>query len=118
PKPRHLNGMIDLAARMLPGVIGRRREAGLGRGEPEPGGVLHLEIEGAGGGDWYIGLDGEAGETGAESGRAVAHVALDGVEFCRLAAGHVQPREAAAGQDGDMDAVHEVLFAAASLSRM
>lgn len=36
----------------------------------------------------------------------------------RLAAGHVQPREAAAGQDGDMDAVHEVLFAAASLSRM
>ncbi|MBT3160932.1 maleylpyruvate isomerase N-terminal domain-containing protein [Streptomyces sp. CHA1] len=118
PKPRHLNGMIDLAARMLPGVIGQRRRAGLGRGAPEPGGVLHLEIEGAGGGDWYIGLDGEAGEAAAESGRAVAHVALDGVEFCRLAAGHVRPREAAAGQDGDMDAVHEVLFAAASLSRM
>lgn len=81
PKPRHLNGMIDLAARMLPGVIGQRRQAGLGRGVPEPGGVLHLEIEGAGGGDWYIGLDGAAGEAATGPGRAVAHVALDGVEF-------------------------------------
>ncbi|KPC90164.1 hypothetical protein ADL27_37240, partial [Streptomyces sp. NRRL F-6602] len=47
-------------------------------------------------------------EAATGSGRAVAHVALDGVEFCRLAAGHVQPREAAAGQDGGMDAGHEV----------
>lgn len=49
---------------------------------------------------------------------AVAHVALDGVEFCRLAAGHVSPEEAAAGQDGDREAIRDVLFAAASLSRM
>lgn len=100
PKPRHLNGMIDLAARMLPGVIGQRRQAGLGRGVPEPGGVLHLEIEGAGGGDWYIGLDGAAGEAATGPGRAVAHVALDGVEFCRLAAGHVQPRRRRPGRTG------------------
>lgn len=48
----------------------------------------------------------------------VAHVALDGVEFCRLAAGHVPPQEAAAGQDGDREAIRDVLYAAASLSRM
>jgi hypothetical protein len=48
----------------------------------------------------------------------VAHVALDGVEFCRLAAGHVVPREAAAGQAGDREAIRDVLYAAASLSRM
>ena len=48
----------------------------------------------------------------------VAHVALDGVEFCRLAAGHVPPEEAAAGQDGDREAIRDVLFAAAALSRM
>ena len=48
----------------------------------------------------------------------VAHVALDGVEFCRLAAGHVPPAEAAAGQRGDREAIRDVLYAAASLSRM
>ncbi|MGW0346882.1 MDMPI N domain containing protein, partial [Streptomyces anthocyanicus] len=50
--------------------------------------------------------------------REVAHVALDGVEFCRLAAGHVPPAEAAAGQAGDREAIRDVLFAAAGLSRM
>ncbi|GAA3302202.1 hypothetical protein GCM10020295_47350 [Streptomyces cinereospinus] len=48
----------------------------------------------------------------------VAHVALDGVEFCRLAAGRVSPDEAAAGQLGDREAIRDVLLAAASLSRM
>jgi hypothetical protein len=48
----------------------------------------------------------------------VAHVVLDGVEFCRLAAGRVLPRDAAAGQVGDREAIRDVLLAAASLSRM
>jgi hypothetical protein len=48
----------------------------------------------------------------------VAHVVLDGVEFCRLAAGHVPPEDAAAGQVGDRAAIREVLLATASLSRM
>lgn len=34
------------------------------------------------------------------------------------AAGHVTPEEAAAGQDGDREAIHDVLYATASLSRM
>ncbi|PZT69250.1 MDMPI N domain containing protein [Streptomyces sp. SW4] len=124
PSPRHLNRMIDLAARMLPGVLAERRRAGLASAGPhrhlvaagEPGRSLRLEIEGSGGGEWFIPLDSPAAVGSAA--HEVAHVALDGVEFCRLAAGHVPPAEAAAGQVGDRDAIRDVLFAAASLSRM
>ncbi|MFI1165849.1 zf-HC2 domain-containing protein [Streptomyces sp. NPDC020801] len=124
PAPGHLHRMIDLAARMLPGVLAARRQAGLAAparsrhlvAAGEPGRSLRLEIEGLGGGEWLIPLDapGAVGSTDHE----VAHVALDGVEFCRLAAGHVAPQEAAAGQLGDREAIRDVLYAAASLSRM
>ncbi len=125
PSGRHLHGMIDLAARMLPVSLAERRRTGLASPPPSgrhlvpagaPGRSLRLEIEGSGGGEWLIPLDSPAalGSTDHE----VAHVALDGVEFCRLAAGHLPPEEAAAGQGGDREAIRDVLFAAASLSRM
>ncbi|MFF0964356.1 zf-HC2 domain-containing protein [Streptomyces sp. NPDC003703] len=125
PAPRHLHEMIDLAARMLPGALATRRRAGLaapartGRhlvAVGAPARSVRLEIEGLGGGEWLVPLDAPGAVGSAE--HQVAHVALDGVEFCRLAAGHVAPREAAAGQDGDPDAVSDVLCAAAALSRM
>ncbi|MGW3666420.1 zf-HC2 domain-containing protein [Streptomyces sp. NPDC005141] len=123
PAPRHLHRMIDLAARMLPVSLAERRRAGLSAPSARhlvtagaPGRSLRLEIEGSGGGEWLIPLDSPGAVGSAE--REVAHVALDGVEFCRLAAGHVSPEEAAAGQDGDREAIRDVLFAAASLSRM
>ncbi|MFE6754493.1 zf-HC2 domain-containing protein [Streptomyces sp. NPDC057684] len=122
PSPRHLNRMIDLAARLLPDSLAGRRRAGLAapaRGlvaAGAPGRTLRLEVEGAGGGEWLISLDSPGAVGSAE--HEVAHVALDGVEFCRLAAGHVTPEEAAAGQDGDREAIHDVLYATASLSRM
>ncbi|WP_107440633.1 zf-HC2 domain-containing protein [Streptomyces sp. SAT1] len=125
PAPRHLHEMIDLAARMLPGALATRRRAGLaapartGRhlvAVGTPARSVRLEIEGLGGGEWLVPLDAPGAVGSAE--HQVAHVALDGVEFCRLAAGHVTPREAAAGQDGDPDAVSDVLCAAAALSRM
>ncbi|MFI1144651.1 maleylpyruvate isomerase N-terminal domain-containing protein [Streptomyces sp. NPDC020780] len=122
PAAAHLHGMIDLAVRLLPATLAGRRRAGLAgpaRGlvtAGSPGRSLHLEVEGRGGGDWYIALDSPAAVGSA--GHAVAQVALDGVEFCRLVAGHVPPEEAAAGQEGDREAVRDVLFAAASLSRL
>jgi hypothetical protein len=124
PSPRHLHRMIDLAARVLPNALAARRQAGLAAPPHhrhlvpagEPGRSLRLEIEGSGGGEWLIPLDSPGAVGSAE--REVAHVALDGVEFCRLAAGHVAPAEAAAGQVGDREAIRDVLFAAASLSRM
>ncbi|MDX2918587.1 MULTISPECIES: zf-HC2 domain-containing protein [Streptomyces] len=122
PSAAHLHRMIDLAARMLPAALAGRRSAGLAPPAKDlvtagaPGRSLHLEIEGHGGGDWYIALDSPAALGAPE--RAVAQVALDGVEFCRLVAGHISPVEAAAGQEGDREAIRDVLCAAASLSRL
>lgn len=122
PAAAHLNGMIDLAARLIPATLAARRRAGLAA---PPGGLvtagapgrsLRLEIEGAGGGDWYIALDSPAAVGSAA--HEVAHIALEGVEFCQLASGHVPPEDAAAGQHGDREAIRDVLFAAASLSRL
>lgn len=124
PSARHLNRMIDLAARLLPKALADRRGGpAASRGQHRhlvaagaPGRSLRLEIEGSGGGEWLIPLDSPATVGSAE--HEVAHIALDGVEFCRLAAGHVSPHEAAVGQLGDKQAIRDVLFAAASLSRM
>ncbi|WP_328399279.1 maleylpyruvate isomerase N-terminal domain-containing protein [Streptomyces sp. NBC_00390] len=122
PSGKHLNRMIDLAARLLPAALAERRRAGLAAPPKQlvtagsPGRSLHLEVEGSGGGNWYIALDSPAAVGSPD--RSVAQVALDGVEFCRLVAGHVSPEEAAAGQDGDREAIRDVLFAAASLSRI
>ncbi|WP_406061021.1 zf-HC2 domain-containing protein [Streptomyces sp. NBC_01077] len=122
PSGAHLHSMIDLAARLLPGALANRRRTGLASparhlvAAGAPGRSLHLEVEGAGGGHWYIALDSPAAIASPE--RAVAQVAMDGVEFCQLVAGHISPEEAAAGQDGDREAIKDVLSAAASLSRL
>lgn len=122
PQPHHLHLLIDLAARQLPEALAERRRSG--RAAPasrlveagQPGRTLLLEIEGSGGGNWRIPLDSPG--AAVSPGEEVAHVALDGMEFCQLAAGHVAPGEAAAGKEGDTQAIEEVLFAAATLSRM
>ncbi|MER7495711.1 zf-HC2 domain-containing protein [Streptomyces pharetrae] len=125
PSGRHLHRMIDLAARLLPEALAERRRSGLAApAEPgrhlveagEPGRTLRLEIEGSGGGEWLIPLDSPAAAPATD--HEVAHVALEGVEFCRLAAGRLAPEDAAAGQDGDREAIKDALLAAASLSRL
>ncbi|GAA3480965.1 maleylpyruvate isomerase N-terminal domain-containing protein [Streptomyces yanii] len=122
PSATHLHRMIDLAARLLPAALAGRRRAGLAAPARHlvtagsPGRSLHLEIEGSGGGNWYIALDSPAALGSPD--HAVAQVAMDGTEFCRLVAGHVSPLDAAAGQEGDREAIRDVLFAAASLSRL
>ncbi|MEV8535675.1 zf-HC2 domain-containing protein [Streptomyces sp. NPDC051211] len=122
PSGANLHRMIDLAARLLPGALAERRRSGLASPARtlvtagSPGRTLHLEIEGSGGGTWDIALDSPAAATSRE--HTVAQIALDGVEFCQLAAGHISPEEAAAGQHGDREAIRDVLFAAASLSRL
>jgi uncharacterized protein (TIGR03083 family) len=122
PAPRHLHRMIDLAARMLPTALAARRRAGLANppaglvAAGAPGRSLYLEVEGAGGGEWFIPLDSPGAEGSKE--HSVAHVALDGVEFCRLTAGHRAPEDLAIGQEGDRGAIQDVLSAAASMSRL
>lgn len=122
PAPRNMNRMIDLAARMLPAVIAGRRRDGLAASAGRladagaPGRSLLLEIEGAGGGTWYLPLDSPGAVASRE--HTVAHVALDGVEFCQLAAGHLEPERIAFGQQGDREVIRDVLYATASLSRL
>ncbi|AXG79533.1 zf-HC2 domain-containing protein [Streptomyces paludis] len=122
PCGAHLREMVDLAARLLPAALAQRRRSGLAGPAKDlvaagaPGRSLHLEVEGPGGGDWYIALDSPAALAVPE--RAVGSVALDAVEFCQLVAGHVPPEDAAAGQEGDREAIRDVLFAAAALSRL
>ncbi|MCQ4080712.1 maleylpyruvate isomerase N-terminal domain-containing protein [Streptomyces sp. RB6PN25] len=122
PAPRHLNRIIDLAARQLPAVLAERRRAGLASSPGwlteagTPGRTLHLEVEGQGGGHWYIPLDSPAAIASPDT--EVAHVALEGIEFCQLAAGHRHPEDLAAGQDGEREAIRDVLCATASMSRM
>ncbi|UED88535.1 zf-HC2 domain-containing protein [Streptomyces profundus] len=125
PLAPHLRLLVDLAARRLPHSIAGRRRAGLARSPARlttagsPGRTLHLEIEGAGGGDWFIPLDSPVAGVNRTAARAsVAHVALDDVVFCQLAAGRVTPEDAASGTEGDPDIVHDVLAAAAAMSRL
>ncbi|MEU7640048.1 zf-HC2 domain-containing protein [Streptomyces sp. NPDC039016] len=122
PAAGHLHLLVDLAARLLPGTLAQRRQAGLAAPAQRlvaagaPGRSLHLEVEGCGGGDWYIALD-SPGAVGSPD-HTVAHIALDSDEFCQLAAGHISPEETAVGQKGEREAIREVLFATAALSRL
>ncbi|MBI0299332.1 zf-HC2 domain-containing protein [Streptomyces sp. PRKS01-29] len=122
PASAHLKAMIDLCARLLPGTLAERRRAGLASPPRRlveagtPGRTLHLQVEGTGGGDWYIPLDSPAATAAPEE--AVATIALDQEAFYLLASGHVPPQEAAAGLSGDTEAIRDVLFATASLSRL
>ncbi|GGO86855.1 maleylpyruvate isomerase N-terminal domain-containing protein [Wenjunlia tyrosinilytica] len=122
PAPEHLKQMIDATASLLPVAVAGRRRQGLAASRAKlveagaPGRSIRLEIEGPGGGDYYVPLDSPAALATAEE--SVAHIALDAVEFCQLTAGHRDPEAIAAGVDGDRDAVRDVLYAAASLSRL
>ncbi|WP_431947666.1 maleylpyruvate isomerase N-terminal domain-containing protein [Actinacidiphila sp. bgisy167] len=122
PAAPHLNRMIDLTARMLPTALAALRQAGLAESPTRlvpagtPGRTLDLHVEGAGGGHWYICLD-SPGAIGTPE-TVVAEIAVDQLDFCQLAAGHVSPDRIAAGREGDSAAIQDVLHATASLSRL
>ncbi|WP_200823230.1 maleylpyruvate isomerase N-terminal domain-containing protein [Actinacidiphila yanglinensis] len=122
PALGHMRQIVGLAADKLPGALAARRRAGLTTSASRlvaagsPGRSLLLEIEGDGGGEWWLPLDSPGAM--ASPDHQVAHVAMDSVEFCQLTAGHVVPERAAAGKNGDRAAIRDVLYAAASLSRL
>ncbi|MGY0020585.1 maleylpyruvate isomerase N-terminal domain-containing protein [Streptomyces sp. cg35] len=122
PVPEHLQTLIGVAVQMLPSILAARRQAGLASPPlpvVEPGASersVRLEIEGESGGEWYLPLDRPDGPAGPDN--CVSHIVLPEVEFCRLAAGHLAPRQAATGQQGDQTAIVELLYAMASMSRL
>lgn len=121
PGPEHLRAMIDFIARMLPLAVAGRRRRGLAVSAARlveagaPGRSIHVQIEGPGGGDWYVAVDSPDAAASAEE--SVAHIVLDGTEFCQLAAGHRDPHELAVGVRGDAAVAQDALFATAALSR-
>ncbi|MFJ4715426.1 zf-HC2 domain-containing protein [Streptomyces sp. NPDC088785] len=122
PVPEHLSTLIGVAVQMLPSVLAARRQAGLAS-PPLPlirpgadGRSVRLEIRGESGGDWYLPIDAPDGPAGPDN--CVGHVVLPEVAFCRLAAGHLSPRELAEQQVGDVVAATEILYAMASMSRL
>lgn len=122
PTGPYLRQLVELAARRLPVSIADRRRAGLasspGRlvAAGEPGRTLHLEVEGDGGGHFYIPLDSPTAVTSRDT--PVAHVALEDHVFCKLAAGRITLEEAAAGADGDQRVIQDMLYATLALSRI
>ncbi|MYT69129.1 MULTISPECIES: zf-HC2 domain-containing protein [unclassified Streptomyces] len=122
PVPEHLRTLIGVAVQMLPAILAARRQAGLASPPlplTQPGASprsVRLEIEGESGGDWYLPLDAADGPAGPDN--CVSHIVLPEVEFCRVAAGHLSPREAATSQQGDATAAVELLYAMASMSRL
>ncbi|WP_431679982.1 MDMPI N domain containing protein [Kitasatospora sp. KL5] len=112
PAPAHLRRLIDLGARILPQLLAARHRAQPAAAAAVPGRALRLVIDGPAAGEWLIPLDG-AGE-GAEP---VAEMALDGLEFCYLAAAHRDPDRIPVGEEGDREAIRQVLHALPLLSR-
>ncbi|WP_051829941.1 MULTISPECIES: zf-HC2 domain-containing protein [Streptomyces] len=129
PAPQHLRQMVELVVRLLPRAL-----AGLRAAQPQPVGApaghgpaarrLRLMVDGPGGGEWLVPLDGgdvTAGATGPESwspgGEPVASMVLDGLELCQLAAAHRDPDRLPVGEHGDRAAIREVLHALPLLSR-
>lgn len=119
PVGAHLHRMIELATKLVPQALAAAEAPDEARPHAGTRRTLRLEIEGPGGGEWRIDVDPKDGAPGPGAPHEdVAQVRLDGVEFCLLAAGHLRPEEAAAGQEGDRAVVRRVLAATASLSRL
>ncbi|GAA2743165.1 sigma factor [Kitasatospora cinereorecta] len=103
PAAPHLRQLIGLGARMIPLVLDGAR----------PGGrrMLKLMIEGPAAGEWLVPLDGDP------DGVPVAELVVDGLEFCRLAAAHLDPDRVPVGASGDRAVIRQVLRALPLLSR-
>ncbi|MEW1859030.1 hypothetical protein AB0399_01370 [Streptomyces sp. NPDC088194] len=122
PAEGHMRQIVGLTAGKLTRALAARRRAGLATSPARlvaagsPGRSLKLEIEGDGGGEWLLALDSPGAV--ASPDHQVAHVAMDSLEFCQLATGHVVPERVAAGKAGDRAAIRDVLYATAALSRL
>jgi uncharacterized protein (TIGR03083 family) len=107
PLPEHVYPMADFAARVLPRVISRRVA-------PPHDRYVRLHLTGAGGGTWTVPLDLAA--TASAAVRPAAVVALDVVEFCRLAGDRLDPGRIAVEIRGDAALAREFLAAVPAMA--
>ena len=107
PLPEHVHPMADFAARVLPRVTSRRIA-------PPHDRYVRLHLTGAGGGTWTVPLD--PAVTIPAAVRPAAEVALDVVEFCRLAADRRDPGRIAVEVRGDTALAREFLAAVPAMA--
>jgi len=107
PLPEHVRPMADFAARVLPRVTSRRIA-------PPHDRYVQLHLTGAGGGTWTVPLD--PAVTIPAAVRPSAEVALDVVEFCRLAADRRDPGRIAVEVRGDTALAREFLAAVPAMA--
>ncbi|MFC7534732.1 maleylpyruvate isomerase family mycothiol-dependent enzyme [Actinoplanes sp. GCM10030250] len=100
PLPEHVRPMVEFAVRMLPGFTCRRIA-------PPHDRYVRLHLTGAGGGVWTVPLDAAAVVPAVV--RPAAVVALDVVEFCRLAGDRRDPGRIDAEIGGDITLAREFL---------
>jgi len=107
PLPEHLHPLADVAARVLPRVISRRIA-------PPHDRYVRLRLTGDGGGTWTVPLD--PAVTAPAAVRPAVVIALDVVEFCRLAANRRDPGRIAVEVQGDAALAREFLAAVPALA--
>ena len=107
PLPEHVHPLADLAARVLPRVLSRRIA-------PPHDRYVQLHLTGAGGGTWTVPLD--PGMSVAAPVRPAVAVALDVVEFCRLAGDRRDPGRIAVEVRGDATLAREFLAAVPTMA--
>jgi hypothetical protein len=125
PRGVHMRQLIGLAARLLPLALMGLRAAGLASltswrdlsyGDPRGPRAVKLIIEGRGESEWLIPLEADAPAPPPDT-EPVATLAVDGVEFCFLAAAHRDPDRLPCGITGDRAAARDLLHATRLLSR-
>ncbi len=107
PLPEHLHPMADFAARLLPRVISRRLA-------PPHDRYVRLHLTGDGGGTWTLPLD--PAVTAPTTVRPAVTLALDVVEFCRLAGDRRDPGRVSVEVRGDATLAREFLAAVPALA--
>ncbi|TYB46273.1 maleylpyruvate isomerase family mycothiol-dependent enzyme [Actinomadura chibensis] len=104
PPAEHLHPIADLSARSLPRAL-----AVTGRAHPDR--LLHLVLDGPGGGRWTLPLSRDTAHDAPS-----AQVRMDVVEFCFLAGGRRTPADVRAETSGDPAVARDVLAAASVFS--
>ena len=125
PRSSHLRQLIGLAAQLLPTALAALRAAGNASltawqdpafGDPRGPRAVRLIIEGRGSGEWLVPLEADAPVPPPDT-EPVAVLAVDGVEFCHLAAAHRDADRLPCGITGDRAAARDLLHAVRLLSR-
>ena len=125
PRSSHLRQLIGLAAQLLPTALTALRASGNASltawqhpdfGDPRGPRAVRLIIEGRGSSEWLVPLEADTPAPPPDT-EPVAVLAIDGVEFCHLAAAHRDADRLPCGITGDRAAARDLLHAARLLSR-